>query len=172
MEFIVMTKRVIVKNKKSACRSHIGALALVTKYTQQGKFYKKILIKSKDVKIQSYKSNIELETIIKNFLKRFEPKIKECYETAFQCSFRCPEIEYVEGYADLSIPLAHAWNYYKGIHFDLTAELALGRESDNNYLQLIKLDNEELLEAALKTKRKGEFVTYFFFDKKYQRYQT
>jgi hypothetical protein len=43
-----------------------------------------------------------------------------CFGNAMLLSQHFPDVDYVEGYYRLCIH--HAWNCYKGIHFDITSE--------------------------------------------------
>lgn len=97
------------------------------------------------------------------FLRRFQPRQKECYRNAFEVCCNFPEIKYVIGYACRYIPIVHAWNSFHGFHFDLTGELALKNQFDA-HIAIVELDIEELSEFVTDEKEGGclpELTSYF-----------
>jgi hypothetical protein len=133
----------------------------------QGKYFLWIAKVAKPIKCVSYKDIPGLEQKIKIFLKNFKPKIKECYYNSYRCCIDIPGVEYVEGMANLIIPVNHAWNFYKGKYFDLTAEIVL-KEKDVtkiDYAQVIKFDSHLMLKYANKTGLAGEYIGEFYIDK-------
>jgi len=74
-------------------------------------------------------------------LGRLSPQIKLCYANAVKVCKLDPEIQYVLGYVDLySIPIDHAWNSYRGKHFDVTQELL---DSHDEHTAIISLPAAE-----------------------------
>lgn len=113
----------------------------------------------KPVKCVSYKSIPELSEKVDSFLEGFTIKKKECYTNAVHLTWEFPEIEYVEGIANLIIPLDHAWNCYKGKYFDLTAEILLGKDVTKiDYAQVVKLSLGLVSKYVTKTRVYGGYI--------------
>lgn len=56
-------------------------------------------------------------------MRGIRAKPKDCYLNALAVCMRNFDVEYVEGYLEVhGVPLDHAWNCYKGKHFDVTEE--------------------------------------------------
>lgn len=132
----------------------------------QQKYFKWQLKSMKVVQIQSYKSNEELKIEIESFIKHYKVKVKDCYTTAAKCCLYCDDVEYIEGYISYSgIPIEHAFNYYKGIYFDLTAEILFDSKMGNEHVQIVKLDKSLLSKYMTKTGYYGEMIQNFYKDK-------
>ena len=91
-------------------------------------------------------------------------RVKDCYKNATQVMNLDPEIKYVEGIMMLwnSIPIEHAWNSYKGKHFDATSHLWDPSKEKNSHIQLIELDYESLWNILRETGVYGEIPSYLF----------
>jgi hypothetical protein len=69
--------------------------------------------------------------------------INRCYDNAKSTFDIHPDIKYIEGFIIIgSMPIQHAWNSYKGKHFDLTSHLHLDNKV-HNYVKVIELTLEE-----------------------------
>lgn len=93
-----------------------------------------LLENTQEIKVVSYKSDPELKLIIEEFLKMYKPQIKRCYDNSIKLSLFNDDIDYVLGYTHCGFPIEHAWNHYKGIYFDLTAEIALDKSFSEHIL--------------------------------------
>ena len=133
---------------------------------KQREFYEWELNVGKLVNIVSYHTNPLLSSKVEDFLEIHTPNQKECYETAYKLVDMYDDIEYVEGLINFKgIPIEHAWNYYRGIYFDLTGEIVFEREMGDEYLQLIKIKQRKMHELALLT---GTYCPYYIeYYKKY-----
>ncbi len=91
-----------------------------------------------------------------NYFNRFEPELRACYYNAYTVTMHCPRVKYVEGYymmPNLLLPLEHAWNEWRGVQFDVTAEIR--SNSHFFYLQLVKLSKEQMREFNRITGEEG-----------------
>lgn len=91
-------------------------------------------------------------------------RVKDCYKNAAQVMNLDPEIKYVEGIMMLwnSIPIEHAWNSYKGKHFDATSHLWDPSKEKSSHIQLIELGYGSLWEVLEETGVYGEIPSYLF----------
>lgn len=120
---------------------------------------------SKSVRCISYKKIPVLRELVDEFLEGNEIKKNECYYNSIKVVWNIPGVEYIEGIADLIIPLDHAWNYYKGYYFDLTAEIVLNKDvSKYDYAQVIKLDRRKMDKYVYKTKVAGGYISNYYGD--------
>lgn len=132
----------------------------------QNLFFNWQLNNGEHIKINSFKSDLELKKIITEFLTIHEPKLKGCYETAFECTQFHDSIKYVEGLISFSgLVLGHAWNCYKGIYFDLISETLHENKLSNEYFKVIRLSTHEMYEFAIKTETKGEYLGKYMTEK-------
>lgn len=127
--------------------------------TKEKDFWEWQMQMAEPVKCVSYKSIPELKEIVDEFLLGFTLKKNECYTNAIHLVWEYPEIEYVEGIADLVIPLDHAWNCYKGKYFDLTSEILLKKNVTScDYAKVVKLSSEQTYKYASKTRVYGGYI--------------
>lgn len=82
---------------------------------------------AKPVKVVSYTSNPDLQKLINAFKHRVPVETGRCYYTAITLALHNPAIQVVFGQVRCIIPIGHAWNYYKGSHFDITSEITLAK---------------------------------------------
>jgi hypothetical protein len=81
------------------------------------RLWKEAIWLMKDVEIEPIKEIGEIET------QHLKPKLKQCYLNALAVCITNPKVQYVEGYIEVhGVPIEHAWNCYKGKHFDITQE--------------------------------------------------
>lgn len=61
---------------------------------------------------------------VRRFVADYRPPMKQCWANAAECAVALEShgVEIVHGFLLSSMPIKHAWNAYKGVHFDLTAE--------------------------------------------------
>lgn len=87
-------------------------------------------------------------------------KIKGCYENATKVMNLDPEVKYVEGVFMMggSIPINHAWNSYKGKHFDVTS--TMWKKTEDSYYMLVELDSKQVWKILEDTKMYGELLYY------------
>lgn len=138
---------------------YLSQMAELMASMQDNDFYTWQMQVAKPVKCVSYKSIPELSEKVDSFLEGFTIKKKECYTNAVHLTWEFPEIEYVEGIANLIIPLDHAWNCYKGKYFDLTAEILLGKDVTKiDYAQVVKLSLGLVSKYVTKTRVYGGYI--------------
>jgi len=118
--------------------------------TWQGKIAKPVIV-------QPIQGVPDLSDVLNRYyFNRFEPQLKACYYNAFKATMYCPGVRYVEGYyinRDLLLPLEHAWNEWRGIQFDVTAEIR--NNTSYFYVQLVELSNEQMREFHKITRAEG-----------------
>lgn len=126
----------------------------------------KVLEDAQSVKITSYKDIPEIKRLletdfIKNMYKAFP---KECYKNAAEfASYTYNEIEYVEGLVNChGLPIAHAWNSYKGQHFDLTFEMNDRLRIDEEYMSFFSLKKQDLYIYMKELGYYGAFGVYHY----------
>ena len=150
-------------------KEHLRELSRLNMPEKQKRFYQWEYRVSKPVDVVPYKSVPGLGPVVTAFLKRYKPKIKECYVTAWRVTMDIPGVYYIDGFRDLTkipIPIEHAWNYYKGKYFDLTSEIALKDDVRRvNYLQMLKLNRTELSIITLRTKTYGGYIGDYYLHK-------
>ena len=80
-------------------------------------------------------------------VRELRPRKKQCFSNAKDCMMAIPGVRVVQGWAMFhGCPIEHAWNEFKGLHFDLTAERhRLGIEG---YFQVITLTEPEYWKLA------------------------
>lgn len=118
---------------------------------------------TKPVKCVSYRDIPGLEAKVDAFLESDTLVKKECYYNSIKAVWNIPGVEYVEGVANLIIPIDHAWNSYKGYYFDLTAELVLHKDVTRfDYAQVIKFDRKKMDKYVYKTKVAGGYIADYY----------
>lgn len=135
----------------------------------QGAFYVWQYKQARLVEVVSYKADKRVRAVVEQFLRRFTPKIKCCYETAAKCALETPGVDYIEGMAASVIPVGHAWNAIGDRHFDLTEEIALADYQKSgfsltDYHQVIRLDRDAVVAAILKHRIYGAWAGEIFME--------
>jgi hypothetical protein len=106
---------------------------------------------------------------ILNYTNRHPPRIKECYSNAANLALQNENIIYHEGIAAGIIPIEHAWNSYRGIHFDITAEIALANRKDNYpftaYAGISGCNIKFLSKCLAELGTYGEYTLWFYVRK-------
>lgn len=129
----------------------------------QKKFFQWKLKKSKIIKVESYKSNPEIKQKVEAFLKTYKPKLKGCYDTAYRLTNFDTDFLYVEGEIGFhGIPIDHAWNKYKDVYIDITAEVLFNGKMGDEYMKIIELDYLKLNQCALKSGVTGPQLGYAY----------
>lgn len=120
----------------------------------------KMINQNKEIKIQSFKSlPVNIRKRVKNHILISQPEAKECFTNSAKLVAGAQGIHYVEGFALSVIPMHHAWNRYKNIYFDLTAEVGLGEGNRfANYFPLLDLKKSEVQKLLVSTEFWGEFL--------------
>lgn len=156
-------------NENSAVRyiKMMGKMYIDGNFNPEAKDYWKWQIKvTTPVRLVSYKKIPGMAEKVEEFLKYNDIIKKECYYNSIKVVWDIDGVEYVEGVANLMIPISHGWNCYKGQHFDLTAEILLGIDVEReDYAQVIKLDRREVCQMVNRTKVAGEFIPEYYIDK-------
>ena len=110
----------------------------------------------------------ELIELTKDFLSRFQLKLRNCYDRAFQCSVQCYNVNFVLGYVirgNALLIAAHAWNKYKDVEFDLLRDLYLNYS--HTYYKIVEITANELVEIMLSERRLEDFI---IFERYYEKY--
>ena len=131
----------------------------------QSNFYHWQLNESKKVTITSFMDNPELKKIILGALGEWISTEDYCFENAIQLCYYDKRIKYVEGVATVDhIPTEHAWNYFEGIYFDLTAEIVFDGLGFSDYYQVINIPISQVKKLATSTEIPG-WVRKIYNDK-------
>ena len=83
----------------------------------------------------------DLTRIVDGFLAGFTPKPKFCWQNAWEMARHNADVLYVEGWVDAGKPVAHAWNSFRGEHFDITP---INGRVRSTYLKLFEAPYVEL----------------------------
>lgn len=75
-----------------------------------------------------------------------------------------PRVEYVEGLVTSMIPMAHAWNAFEGVHFDLLEDVVWKDSRYGHYVQIVKLSDANLAKRIYKQKFYGNIGVEVFMD--------
>lgn len=138
----------------------------IEKFAQvmNNEFFQYQLERYQPIKIHSYKEHPEVKKVVEQFLEGFTPQIKDCYRTAaFLVGFD-HRFKYVCGYTHYMIPIDHAWNSFGDFHFDLTAELAIGKDLEE-YGSIRTINYEELSKLIDKREVAPSLTEIFRMDK-------
>ena len=112
-------------------------------------------------KMNDPKNMSNLNKKLPKFLERYKPKYKECYYQALFCSIEL-SVDYVEGYVIyLGLPMLHAWNCYKGQHFDII-DLILYNGKIGNHYKILYLPREKVMEYAVELEQTGSFINHHY----------
>jgi len=143
------------KEEESEGKKHLKQISSFTTGKQQ-EFYKWQLDNSKVTPISRSKDL---------GVKIGRPELKECYKNAAKCCFINEGVNYVEGYAMfMGIPIEHAWCEKDGKYFDPTVDGVLDSSFDE-YLAVVELTPDEILEYQRKTGMYGPYLSEVFKDK-------
>lgn len=106
---------------------------------------------------------------ILNHIKYVPPRIKECYANSAKLALSNENINYHEGIAAGIIPIEHSWNSYRGIHFDITAEVALKKQEDKYpftaYSVIAGANLKSLAKCLDELETYGEYTLWFYVRK-------
>lgn len=109
---------------------------------------------------------------IKEIKKRVIPKPKMCYENAWKLCDRFEyegkhKIEYCEGYINMKgFPIEHAFNKVDGKYVDITIELALGKDpNEDTYVVIGEYDTDKVREVLLENGFYGNIYDSIFLKK-------
>lgn len=102
------------------------------------------------VTVDSWRSDPTIQTMVERLLIVYAPKAHWCYHNAAKMCAIDPEIEYVVGWAQTETDvIEHAWNAWRGIHFDITREIGFeGRAEFKRYIKLATIGAERLARVA------------------------
>jgi hypothetical protein len=128
---------------------------------RQRAYYEFLLSKATSVRISPLRE-IFNEDEIQRIKLAVNPQAKECFKNAtLVCSLFPDRVKYVEGRFTVCrvFSTEHAWNRLGDKYFDVTMELALGRNpEDEEYVTFGDYDNEELCEYLLDAKVYGNIM--------------
>lgn len=149
---------------ESDIKKYLKQLTTFKLNSHQEKFYKWQYEVHKEIKCQSYKVNEELVVIVNNFLKYEKLQKKQCYYNSYKLTAHNSDVKYIDGFSSIhGIPIEHAWNYYKGIYFDLTREIVLKDDVTKiDYVEILKLNQKEVFKFASKTGHSGSYISVYF----------
>ena len=109
---------------------------------------------------------------IKEIKKRVQPQPKCCYENAWKLCDRFEyegkhKIEYCEGYMNYKgLPIEHAFNKVDGKYVDITVELALKRDpNDDTYIVIGEFDTDKVREILVQNGFYGNIYDTIFLNK-------
>ena len=108
---------------------------------------------------------------IKAIKKYIRPKAKMCYKNAYMlCNYFDGEghdVRYVEGYLNMKgLPIEHAFNYVDGKYVDITIELALGNDiNEDSYISIGEFSTDEVRRVLLKNGYYGQIYETLFLDR-------
>lgn len=135
-------------------------LAAITSGRQRA-YYEFLLSRAVSVQISSLREVFN-DNEIQRIKSAVNPQAKECYKNAtLVCGLFPDRVMYVEGRFTVcgAFSTEHAWNRLGDKYFDVTMELALERNpEDEEYIALGDYTNEELLEYLLDAKVYGNIV--------------
>ena len=135
-------------------------LAAITSGRQRA-YYEFLLSRAVPVHISSLREVFN-DNEIQRIKSAVNPQAKECYKNAtLVCGLFPDRVMYVEGRFTVcgAFSTEHAWNRLGDKYFDVTMELALERNpEDEEYIALGDYTNEELLEYLFDAKVYGNIV--------------
>jgi hypothetical protein len=142
---------------------YLKGFASLSKDEPHKSYYDWQIANSQIVVVSSYKDHPELKKLVDTFLKQYKPKFRQCYHTAYTAATLIPGVEYIAGIAGSMIPLDHGWNCWNGIYFDLTAEVLFDKgHFATEYLQVLKLQRDEVFEMSLITEDSGPYIAEYY----------
>lgn len=134
----------------------------------QKEYYENIVADVRIVKCTSM-YNIFTSEEIDNIKRLVNPKVKECYRNSFLLSSKCgiPDIYYCEGYTTYKgIPIEHAFNRVGDKYIDITAELVLERDVENDeYVVLGDYDASKVIDVMSETGYYGGIYNKLLLDR-------
>lgn len=105
------------------------------------------------VPVICYKDHPEIARLVTEFRKRMKPKVGHCYFNSAVMLWLQPDVRYECGFAyNGSEFIKHAWNSFRGIHFDVTdyvarrlylKKLGMPFEPLTDYRTLFSLDHRQ-----------------------------
>lgn len=130
---------------------------------RQRAYYEFLLSKAIPVHISPLREVFN-DNEIQRIKSAVNPQAKECFKNAaLVCSLFPDRVRYVEGRFTVcrTFSTEHAWNRLGEKYFDVTMELALeGNPEDEEYIALGDYTNEELLEYLLDAKVYGNIIIW------------
>ena len=101
----------------------------------------------------------------KECLRNVSPKLRRCYEAAFECTIACSDVKFVLGYGinKYGMVCDHSWNMYKSIDFDLMTSLGV---SYDMYYKILELSSTEIFKYAA---RGGELMDHAILEHFYKK---
>lgn len=133
-----------------------------------------------DVEVTYYKDHHEIAKIVTEFRKSHKPRFKECHNNASDLVLFNPDVQFVYGNYEL-FQMRHSWNSYKGIHFDITNQIATRLfmkkrghrySPSKNYCQFFSLNFDQLIQLEIITgqycrQHNEQWAYWFHFSKMY-----
>ena len=139
------------------------AVSQICGNTVQGRFYKTKANKAKPIHLTSVKELFSKEEL-KALLKDVKPKMHGCFQTAQRLSM-FHGFEYVEGEWGIggALGIEHAFNRKGDKYFDVTAELALGKDvTKEDYISIMEVtDGYDILSAQVELECYTALIPYF-----------
>jgi len=126
--------------------------------------YQKAQKNLQEVEVVSYKDIPEIKDKIDSLINLVQAK--ECYKNSAEICLGIDGVEYVEGLYSFFIPISHAWNSYKGQHFDLTMEVQNKLNREHKYLGFMSVDSKVLNSYLLRLKYWGCFTRFHYSGEK------
>ena len=132
--------------------------------------YRQKVIDANSVDIVSLSEVFSPEEI-KVIKKYIRPKAKMCYKNAYMlCDYfdgDGHDVRYVEGYLNMrGLPIEHAFNYVDGKYVDITMELALGKDmEEDSYISIGEFSTDEVRKVLLKNGYYGQIYETLFLER-------
>lgn len=135
---------------------------------RQREFYDQMIKDAKDCKVVPLSEALSKKDIqqIKSIIK---PQPKMCYKNAHLLTKIIPGAVYVEGKVTClgAFGIEHAWNKIGDKYVDITMELALGRDvNEEEYMSLGEYDEETITRITNKTEFYGNIYNELFKEQK------
>lgn len=141
---------------------------LIGEEGRQAEFYRQMLKDAKPIEVVRL-SDVFTETEIKAIKKFVKPQVKECFRNATLFAHIFPEVKYVEGKMTVcgTFGTEHAWNKVGDKYVDITMELALGRDvNEEEYMSLGEYDEETITRITNKTEFYGNIYNELFIERR------
>lgn len=135
---------------------------------RQREFYDQMIKDAKDCKVVPLSEALSKKDIqqIKSIIK---PQPKMCYKNAHLLTNIIPGAVYVEGKVTClgAFGIEHAWNKVGDKYVDITMELALGRDvNEEEYMSLGEYDEETITRITNRTEFYGNIYNELYKEKK------
>jgi hypothetical protein len=156
-----------MENKESKLVIELKTVATIMSGRQR-EFYDQMIKDAKDCKVVPLSEALSKKDIqqIKSIIK---PQPKMCYKNAHLLTKIIPGAVYVEGKVTClgAFGIEHAWNKIGDKYVDITMELALGRDvNEEEYMSLGEYDEETITRITNKTEFYGNIYNELYKERR------